>query len=99
MGKPLSLLINTAEEGTEWALVNEKRPNCTIIIPEVNEYYMGQLIYFFEMSTAFEGELLGVNTYDQPGVESYKKYMFAMLGKPGFEGKAERLIKDKKYII
>lgn len=99
IGKPLSLLINTAEEGTEWALVNEKRPNCTIIVPEVSEYYIGQLIYFFEMATAFEGELLGVNTYDQPGVESYKKYMFAMLGKPGFEGKAEKLAKDSKYII
>ncbi|MBU0686591.1 MAG: glucose-6-phosphate isomerase [Candidatus Margulisbacteria bacterium] len=97
--KPLSLLINTAEEGTEWALVNEKRPSCTIVVPEVNEYYIGQLIYFFEMATAYEGELLNVNTYDQPGVESYKKYMFAMLGKPGFEGKASKLVKDKKYII
>jgi glucose-6-phosphate isomerase len=97
--KPLSLLINTAEEGTEWALVKEKRPNCTIEIPQVDEYHIGQLVYFFEMATAFEGELLGVNTYDQPGVESYKQYMFAMLGKPGFEGKAERLGKDSRYIV
>jgi glucose-6-phosphate isomerase len=97
--KPLSLLINTAEEGTEWALVNEKRPNCTLIIPQIDEYHLGQLIYFFEMATAFEGELLGINTYNQPGVESYKQYMFAMLGKAGFGGKAEKLVKDTTHII
>ncbi|MCG8431485.1 MAG: glucose-6-phosphate isomerase, partial [Candidatus Omnitrophica bacterium] len=76
-------LMQLAQEATEWALVGESRPNCTIILPEVSPYYWGALLYFFEMATAYEGELLNVNAFDQPGVEGYKNYMYYKLGKTG----------------
>lgn len=81
--KSLSSLMALAQEATEWALVREMRPNCTIILPEISPYYWGGLLFFFEMATAFEGELLGVNAFDQPGVEGYKNYMYFKLGKRG----------------
>ena len=62
-------------------------------IPEQNEYYLGQLFYFFEFACGISGYLLGVNPFNQPGVESYKKNMFALLGKPGFEAEREELLK------
>ncbi len=83
-GKRYSELIKLAQEATEWALVREKRPNCTIIMPEIIPYHWGELIYFFEMATAVEGELLNVNAFDQPGVQGYKDYMYHKLDKPGF---------------
>lgn len=82
-GKSFGELLKLAQEATEWALVRDQRPNCTIIAPEVNAYHWGALLYFFEMATAFEGELLNVNAFDQPGVESYKDYMYTKLAKPG----------------
>ena len=60
-------------------------PNLRIIMPELNAYYLGQLIYFFERACGISGLVLGVNPFDQPGVEAYKKNMFALLGKPGYE--------------
>lgn len=104
-GRKFSELIGLAQEATEWALVRESRPNCTIIMPEVSAYYWGALLYFFEMATAFEGELLGINAFDQPGVEGYKNYMYYKLGKPGLdEAVAEEirknpLVKDPRFII
>lgn len=86
-GRFYSELIKLAHEATEWALAREKRPNCTIIMPEVTPYYWGELIFFFEMATAFEGELLSINAFDQPGVESYKNYMYYKLHKPGISRK------------
>ncbi|MBE9485107.1 MAG: glucose-6-phosphate isomerase, partial [Bacteroidetes bacterium] len=71
-------------------------PNIRLSIPEVNEYYLGQLIDFFEMSCAVSGYILGVNPFDQPGVEAYKKNMFALLGKPGFEKETEAINKRIK---
>ena len=82
-GRRYSELMQLAQEATEWALVEESRPNCTIILPEVSPYYWGALLYFFEMATAYEGELLNVNAFDQPGVEGYKNYMYYKLGKTG----------------
>ena len=82
-GRKLSELLKTAQEGTAWALTREKRPNCAIILPALNAYYWGALLFFFEMATAYEGELLGINAFNQPGVESYKNYMFHKLKKPG----------------
>ncbi len=96
-GKSYSELIKLAQEATEWSLVKEQRPNCTIIIPEVSPYSWGELIFFFEMATAFEGELLNVNAYDQPGVEGYKKYMYYKLDKPGISKDIAREI--EKYPI
>lgn len=92
-GRAYSELIKLAHEATEWALTREKRPNCTIIMPEVTPYSWGELIFFFEMSTAFEGELLSINAFDQPGVESYKNYMYYKLHKPGISKKIAREIK------
>jgi len=104
-GKSYSELMNLAQEATEWALVRENRPNCTIIMPEISPFHWGELIFFFEMAIAFEGELLDVNTFDQPGVEGYKNYMYYKLGKPNIsESMAEEirrnpLAKRKKLII
>ncbi|MFH1191280.1 MAG: hypothetical protein V1670_03690 [Candidatus Omnitrophota bacterium] len=104
-GKSFSSLMHLALEATEWALVSQSRPNCTIIMSEVSAYNWGALLFFFEMATAFEGELQNVNAFDQPGVESYKNYMYYKLGKPGIaqsiaaEIKSKPLIKDPKYIL
>jgi glucose-6-phosphate isomerase len=104
-GKSFSSLMHLAQEATEWALVRESRPNCTIILPKVSAYYWGALLIFFEMATAFEGELLNVNAFDQPGVEGYKNYMYYKLGKPGIskevvnEISSNPLKKEDKYII
>lgn len=104
-GRPYSELLSLAEEATEWALVMEERPSCTIIIPEISPFYWGAMLLFFEIATAFEGELLGVNAFDQPGVEGYKNYMYYKLGKPGIPAdiaghiKKNPLVKKAKYII
>ncbi len=104
-GRQYSQLMQLAQEATEWALVNEQRPNCTIIMPEVDAYHWGALLFFFEMATAFEGELLNVNAFDQPGVEGYKNYMYYKLGKPGIapeiagEIKSKPLIKKSEYLL
>jgi glucose-6-phosphate isomerase len=64
-----------------------------INIPEMNEYYLGQLFYFFEFACGVSGYVLGINPFDQPGVEAYKKNMFALLGKPGYEAQKAELEK------
>lgn len=103
--KKFSELMGLAQEATEWALVRENRPSCSITLPNVSPYHWGALLYFFEMATAFEGELLNVNAFDQPGVEGYKNYMYYKLKKPGIskeiadEIKKNPLIKKKKFII
>ena len=104
-GESFSELINLAQEATEWALVRQSRPNCTIILPEVSAYCWGALLFFFQFATAFEGELLNVNAYDQPGVEGYKNYMYYKLGRPGILKSTAKEIekfplkKKEKYII
>ena len=72
-----------ARKGTCLAHVDGQVPNLCITVPEINEYHLGELIYFFEMSCAVSGYMLNVNPFDQPGVEAYKKNMFRLLGKPG----------------
>jgi glucose-6-phosphate isomerase len=84
-GRKLDQVNKMAELGTLIAHVDGGVPNLRINVPEVNEYYLGQLIYFFEMACAVSGYILDVNPFDQPGVEAYKNNMFALLGKPGFE--------------
>jgi glucose-6-phosphate isomerase len=104
-GRKFSELMKLAREATEWALVQEQRPNCTIIMPEVNPFFWGQLLFFFEMATAVEGELLNINAFDQPGVESYKNYMYYKLGKRDLSEEISRKIhshplrKEKRFII
>jgi len=84
-GKRVDEVNKMAELGTAIAHVDGGVPNLLITIPRLNEYYLGQLIYFFEKACGISGYTLGVNPFDQPGVEAYKKNMFALLEKPGFE--------------
>ena len=83
-----------AELGTMLAHVDGGVPNIQVELPKLNEYYLGQLIYFFEKACGLSGYTLGVNPFDQPGVEAYKKNMFALLEKPGFE-EATKAIKAR----
>ncbi len=96
-GKKLHEVNYMADMGTTLAHVEGGVPNIRIQIPQVSEYYIGQLIYFFEMACAISGYLLHVNPFDQPGVEAYKKNMFALLGKAGFEVETEKLRKLYRY--
>ncbi len=84
-GKTVSFVNRKAFEGTLLAHTDGDVPNIVIEIPEMSEYVLGELIFFFEKACAVSGYVLGVNPFDQPGVESYKKNMFALLGKPGYE--------------
>ena len=90
-GKRLSEINLNAEIGTTLAHNDGNVPIMTITLPELNEYYVGQLIYFFEMACAISGYILDVNPFDQPGVEEYKKNMFSLLNKPGFEEAAKKI--------
>ena len=92
-GKTVDFINKSAMNGTMLAHTDGNVPNLVINIPEQNEFYLWQLFYFFEFACGVSGYILGVNPFDQPGVESYKKNMFALLGKPGFEKEREELLK------
>lgn len=92
-GKRVDQVNKMAELGTQIAHVDGGVPNLKIEVPELNEYYLGQLIYFFEKACGISGYILGINPFDQPGVEAYKKNMFALLEKPGFEKETEAIKK------
>ena len=92
-GKTVDFVNKSAMNGTILAHTDGQVPNFLIKIPEVNEFYLGELFYFFEFACGVSGYLNGVNPFDQPGVESYKKNMFALLGKPGYEAQREELLK------
>ncbi|HSH35729.1 glucose-6-phosphate isomerase [Schnuerera sp.] len=83
--KTMDYVNKKAFEGTLMAHTKGNVPNLVINLPELNEYYLGKLIYFFEKSCAISGYILGVNPFNQPGVEEYKKNMFKLLGKPGYK--------------
>jgi glucose-6-phosphate isomerase len=87
-GKRVDEVNKMAELGTMLAHVDGGVPNLKIEIPELNAYYIGQLIYFFEIGCGISGYVLGVNPFNQPGVEAYKKNMFALLDKPGYEAES-----------
>jgi glucose-6-phosphate isomerase len=90
-GRRVDEVNRMAELGTQLAHVDGGVPCMRIVLPELNEYYLGQLIYFFERGCGISGLVLGVNPFDQPGVEAYKKNMFALLGKPGYEADTEAI--------
>lgn len=92
-GKSVDFVNKSAMNGTILAHTDGQVPNLMVKIPEVNEFYLGELFYFFEFACGVSGYLLGVNPFNQPGVESYKKNMFALLGKPGYEAQREELLK------
>lgn len=92
-GKDMDFVNKSAMNGTILAHTDGNVPNLMVSIPEQNEFYLGELFYFFEFACGLSGYLLGVNPFNQPGVESYKRNMFALLGKPGFEAEREELLK------
>ena len=92
-GKTVDFVNKSAMNGTILAHTDGQVPNFMVTVPEVNEFYLGELFYFFEFACGVSGYLLGVNPFNQPGVESYKKNMFALLGKPGYEAQREELMK------
>jgi len=102
-GHTLNELIKTEQAATEYALMKAGRPSFTVTLPSVTAFTVGELLYFFEVMTAFAGELLCINAFDQPGVEGGKQATYALLGKPGFDEKRAELKaapeKDPKYIV
>jgi len=96
-------LIQTEQAATEYALTVSGKMNMTITLPKVNAVTIGQILHFFELATAFAGELLEINAFDQPGVEEGKNATYAMFGRPGYEEKKEELdarpAKEDKYIV
>ena len=90
-GKRVDEVNKMAELGTRLAHVDGGVPNIRISVPKLNEYYIGQLIYFFEIACGISGNVLGVNPFNQPGVEAYKKNMFALLAKPGYEAETKAI--------
>ena len=90
-GKTVDFVNKSAMNGTILAHTDGQVPNFMVTVPEVNEFYLGELFYFFEFACGVSGYLLGVNPFNQPGVESYKKNMFALLGKPGYEDRKAEL--------
>ena len=92
-GKSVDFVNKCAMNGTILAHTDGNTPNLMVKIPEQNEFYLGELFYFFEFACGLSGYILGVNPFNQPGVESYKHNMFALLGKPGFEDEGEALRK------
>ena len=92
-GKSVDFVNKSAMNGTILAHTDGNVPNLKVTIPEMDEFSLGQLFYFFEFACGVSGYLLGVNPFNQPGVESYKSNMFALLGKPGYEAEREELMK------
>ena len=92
-GKSVDFVNKSAMKGVLLAHTDGNVPNLVIKLPEQTEFYLGQLFYFFEFSCGVDGYMLGINPFNQPGVESYKRNMFALLGKPGFEKEKEEFLK------
>lgn len=92
-GREIDFVNKMAMKGTILAHVDGQVPNLVVNIPEMTAYWFGYLVYFFEKACGISGYLLGVNPFNQPGVEAYKKNMFALLGKPGFEAERAKLEK------
>jgi glucose-6-phosphate isomerase len=90
-GKRIDEVNKMAELGTTLAHIDGDVPNIRIEIPKLNAYYLGQLMYFFELACGISGYMLKVNPFNQPGVEAYKKNMFALLEKPGFEEETRKI--------
>jgi len=90
-GHSLNGLLKAEEEATRLALTKEARPNMSIELPVINEYTIGQVLYMFELATAYAGEFLNIDTFNQPGVELGKELTYTLMGRAGFEGKKKEL--------
>ena len=97
-GKTINDLINAEANATKVALVDFQRPNVTIILPKVNGYYVAQLLYMLEIQTAIAGELYGIDTFNQPGVEQAKNYTYALMGRAGYEDSARELQEKMAFV-
>ena len=84
-GKTMDFVNKQAAKGTELAHTDGGVPNLAITVPSLTPYYFGEMVYFFEKACGISGYILGVNPFNQPGVEAYKKNMFSLLGKPGYD--------------
>lgn len=91
-GKNMDFVNKSAMKGTQLAHTDGNVPNLIVKLPKKDEFSLGELFYFFEYAVGISGYLLGINPFNQPGVESYKKNMFALLGKPGFEERRAELL-------
>lgn len=92
-GKSVDFVNKSAMNGTILAHTDGQVPNLIVNVPEQSEFFLGELFYFYEFACGVSGYILGINPFNQPGVESYKKNMFALLGKPGYEAQREALLK------
>lgn len=90
-GKTVNELMDAEADSTRVAVTDYKKPNVTITVPQVNEYYLGQLLYMLEVQTAIAGALYNIDTFNQPGVEQAKNYTYALMGRKGYEAIAEKL--------
>lgn len=90
-GKTINQLYNAEADSMKASLLDYKRPNVTITIPKVSPYYLGQLLYMFEVQTAITGSLYNINAFNQPGVEQCKNYTYALMGRVGYEDSANEL--------
>ena len=90
-GRTLNELMAAEQQGVEIALTAAERPNCKHIVPAVNAFTVGQLLYMLEVQTAFAGELFGIDAFDQPGVEGGKLATYALMGRPGYEAERQRI--------
>ena len=102
-GHSLSALLLAEQAATEYALLKSGRMNMTITLPEVNEFTIGQILYMLEVATAYAGELLNIDAFDQPGVEEGKNATYAYFGRPGYQQKKAEMDtqskKNPKYIV
>jgi glucose-6-phosphate isomerase len=102
-GHSMNELFHAEQIATETALTKNLRPNCSIVLPEINENTLGQVIFMLEVQTAFAGYLYNINPFDQPGVEEGKQFAYGLLGRKGFENKKteieNRKRKIEKYLI
>ena len=102
-GHTMNELIQAERKATEYAITKAGKMNHTIMLPQLNEFTLGQLLMFFMLKTAYTGALLGIDTFNQPGVEEGKNATYALLGRPGYDEKRAELAnapqKQNKYII
>lgn len=101
-GHTMNELINTERKATEYALTTAKRPNCTIVVPEITPFTIGELLFMFELETAYTGAMLNIDTFNQPGVEGGKNATYALFGRKGYEKTKEEMLnapaKKQDYI-
>ena len=98
-GKTVNKLFNAEADSTMASLIDYKRPNVTITVPKITPYYIGQLLYMFEVQTAITGALYNIDTFNQPGVEQSQNYTYALMGRIGYEDSANELSKKLNYTV